>query len=65
MSNAMSDGSIGIQQILPRTGTAWENQNPVPPSQDNAAADSHAAPAPPPDRGPTPDGVGQVVDKLV
>jgi hypothetical protein len=65
MSNAMSDGSIGIQQILPRTGTAWENQNPVPPPQDNAAADSHAAPAPPPDRGPTPDGVGQIIDKLV
>jgi hypothetical protein len=63
MSIAMSDGSIGIQQILPRTGTAWENQNPVPPPQDNSSTET--ASPPPPDRGPTPDGVGQVVDKLV
>jgi hypothetical protein len=64
MSTSAADGSIGIQQILPRSGTAWDYQNPVPPPQDNAAADNHATP-PPPDRGPTPDGVGQIVDKLV
>ncbi len=60
-----TDGSIGIQQILPRSGTAWADQNPAPPVQpDNSAAES-APPPPPPDRGPTQSGVGQVVDKLV
>jgi hypothetical protein len=62
MSSA-TDGSIGIQQILPRSGTAWDNQNPAPPVQpDKSAADDSA---PPPDRAAKPDSVGKVVDKLV
>jgi hypothetical protein len=60
--NPSGIGGIGVQQILPRTGTAWENQNPVPAQPDNSAADD-AQPAP--DRAPTPDGVGRIVDKLV
>jgi len=63
MSASATDGSIGIQQIMPRSGTAWADQNPVPPPQDHPAADDTAPP--PPDRGPKPDGAGQVVDKLV
>jgi hypothetical protein len=62
MSASASDGSIGIQQIMPRSGTAWDNQNPTPPSQDNSAPENKP---PPPDRGPTASGVGQIVDKLV
>ena len=62
MSASATDGSIGIQQILPRSGTAWDYQNPVPVQPDNSTADDKP---PQPDRGPKPDGVGQVVDKLV
>jgi len=54
-------GGIGVQQILPRTGTAWENQNPVPAQPDNSTTDA----PPPSDRAPLPDGVGRIVDKLV
>jgi len=54
--------SIGVQQILPRTGTAWQPQNPTP-VESNSSASEEAPPAP--DRGPTAEGVGQVVDKLV
>ncbi len=62
MNSSGIGGGIGVQQILPRTGTAWENQNPVPPQPDNSVADD-AQPAP--DRAPVADGVGKVVDKLV
>jgi hypothetical protein len=54
--------SIGVQQILPRSGTAWQSQNPTPVQPDSSASEEAA---PPPDRGPTAEGVGQVVDKLV
>lgn len=64
MSASAADGSIGVQQIMPRSGTAWDNQNPTPPSQDNAAPENNPPP-PPPDRGAKSDGVGQFVDKLV
>jgi hypothetical protein len=63
MSASGNDGSIGVQQILPRSGTAWDNQNPTPPSQDNSAPENN--PPPPPERGAKPDGVGQIVDRLV
>jgi len=61
-SSGIGGSSIGVQQILPRTGTAWQSQNPTPVEQDDPA--SSDAP-PPPDRGPVPDGVGKIVDRLV
>ena len=61
-ASASGNSSIGVQQILPRTGTAWQSQNPTPVEADRSASDE--AP-PPPDRGPTADGVGKIVDKLV
>ncbi len=65
MSASATDGSIGIQQIMPRSGTAWDNQNPTPPPQDNAAPENNPPPPPSSDHGAKPDGVGQVVDKFV
>jgi hypothetical protein len=61
-TSASASSSIGVQQILPRTGTAWQSQNPTPVEVDRSAGDE--AP-PPPDRGPTAEGVGKIVDKLV
>jgi hypothetical protein len=60
--SASGSSSIGVQQILPRTGTAWQSQNPTPVETDRSASDE--AP-PPPDRGPTAEGVGKIVDMLV
>jgi hypothetical protein len=61
--SASGSSSIGVQQILPRTGTSWQPQNPTPVQSDSSAGEEAAAP--PPDRGATAEGVGQVVDKLV
>jgi hypothetical protein len=59
--SASGSSSIGVQQILPRTGTAWQSQNPTLVEADRSASDE----APPPDRAPTAEGVGRIVDKLV
>jgi hypothetical protein len=52
-----------VQQILPRTGTSWQGQNPVPlqPSTSGGADDEPSEP----ERGATPDGMGKIVDKIV
>ena len=60
-SSGIGGSSIGVQQILPRTGTAWQSQNPTPAE----SGDSTSSDTPAPDRGPVPDGVGKIVDKLV
>ena len=62
-SSAIASSSIGVQQILPRTGTAWQSQNPTPVESDNSGSSNDTPP--PPDRGPTAEGVGKIVDKLV
>ena len=60
--SASGNSSIGVQQILPRTGTSWQPQNPTPVQSESSVSEEAA---PPPDRAPTAEGVGQVVDKLV
>lgn len=61
--DSKANGSIGVQQILPRTGTSWQGQNPVPlqPSTSGGAEDAPSEP----ERSATPDGVGKIVDKVV
>jgi hypothetical protein len=61
-TSAIGGSSIGVQQIQPRTGTAWQTQNPNPVEPDNSA-NEHASPAPTP--APTAEGVGKLVDKTV
>ena len=63
MDSSKSTGSIGVQQILPRTGTSWQGQNPTPVPADNSADDQDGSSQQ--DRGATPDGVGKIVDKVV
>jgi hypothetical protein len=60
-STAMGISSIGVQQILPRTGTGW--QAPDPASDQNNDTDSKDA-ASKPDRAPAAPGTGQIVDKM-
>ena len=52
---------IGVQQILPRTGTGWQSANPVP-DENNDSASKEAASSP--DRAPASPGTGHIVDKL-
>ena len=63
METSKSSGSIGVQQIIPRTGTSWQGQNPTPvePSTSGDAAPAASEP----DRGTAPDGMGRIVDKVV
>jgi hypothetical protein len=61
-TSAIGGSSIGVQQIQPRTGTAWQTQNPNPVQPDKSAGDE---PAPPSTPAPTAEGVGKVVDKTV
>ena len=61
-SSAIGGSSIGVQQILPRTGTAWQSQNPTPVESAKSAGDE---PAPPSTPASTAEGVGKVVDKTV
>jgi hypothetical protein len=58
-----TNGSIGVQQILPRTGTSWQGQNPVPLQPGTSRGDDDAPSEP--ERGATPDGMGKIVDKIV
>ena len=63
MESSRTSGSIGVQQILPRTGTSWQGQHPTPeePSPSDGAAEAQSEPG----RGATPDGMGLLVDKIV
>lgn len=58
----MNVSSIGIQQIAPLTGTAWQNADPSP---DRSSGDTDNTPQPAADRAPPSPGTGQLVDKLV
>jgi hypothetical protein len=58
-----TSGSIGVQQILPRTATGWHGQSPVP-YQPGPSADGGSDTPSEPERGATPDGVGKIVDKI-
>jgi hypothetical protein len=64
MESSRTSGSIGVQQILPRTGTSWQGQNPTPVQADNSAGDDKGGSSEQ-DRGATPDGLGKIVDKIV
>jgi hypothetical protein len=55
----MSDGSIGIQVIIPKTGTSPQSR----PQQQ--ANDREADNAPPAKQAPPPPGMGKLVDKTV
>jgi hypothetical protein len=62
MKADMVISGIGVQQILPRTGTGWQGTNQSP-DENNDSDRSHAT-IRKPDRGaPTP-GTGHVVDKI-
>jgi hypothetical protein len=63
MESSKTTGSIGVQQILPRTGTSWQGQHPTPVQADNSAGDRDGSSEQ--DRGATPDGMGKIVDKIV
>jgi hypothetical protein len=63
METSKSSGSIGVQLIQPRTGTAWQVQNSTPVQPANP--DGGRGGASEPDRSATPDGVGGIVDKVV
>jgi hypothetical protein len=56
----MSASSIGIQTIMPETGTSPQTPPPppAPPANDNVADDAPKQPPPPP-------GMGKFVDRLV
>ena len=56
----MSVSSIGVQQILPRTGTSWQGANPAPDRGNGADGNPVAAPA----QAPAAPGTGQIVDKI-
>ena len=58
---AMGISGIGVQQILPLTGTNWQPPAPAP-EQNNDTVSNEAASAP--DRAPPAPGTGQIVDKL-
>jgi hypothetical protein len=60
-NSSMSIGSIGIQTILPKTGTPQQPQQQLPANEnDRDADDSAAAQAAPP---PPPAGMGTMIDK--
>jgi hypothetical protein len=63
METSKSRGSIGVQQILPRTGTSWQGQHAAPVQTDNSAGDQDGSSQQ--ERGATPDGMGKLVDKIV
>ena len=63
METSKTSGSIGVQQILPRTGTSWQGQNPTPVQSETPSGDQDGSSQQ--DRGATPDGLGKIVDKVV
>ena len=64
MESSKTTGSIGVQQILPRTATGWQGQSAVPlqptPSAGGGGDDAPSEQ----ERGGTQDGVGKIVDKI-
>lgn len=56
----MNVSSIGIQTIMPKTGTS-QQQSPSAPQQSNARAAEEVAPV----KAPPPPGMGKYVDKTV
>lgn len=54
----MSDSSIGIQLIMPKTGTAQQQQ---PPREAETQANDNT----PPRQAPPPPGMGKLLDKTV
>ena len=63
METSKTTGSIGVQQILPRTGTSWQGQQPTPVQTNNSSGDQDGSSEQ--DRGATPEGLGKIVDKVV
>jgi hypothetical protein len=53
---------IGVQQILPRTGTGGQDASPSP--EQNNDTDTSDAPSKP-DRAPAAPGTGRIVDRIV
>ena len=64
MAGIMTISSIGVQQILPRTGTAWQNADPAP-DQPNDRDGDDVAPASAPVRPVPAPGTGLIVDRVV
>ena len=69
--DSKTNGSIGVQQILPRTGTSWQGQSlPCRQSRHDGQARARATAAgktrdPSRERGATPRrAVGKIVDKI-
>jgi hypothetical protein len=58
----MNISSIGVQQILPQSGTGWRDANPAP-ERENDSGDA-STPEPTPARSPPAPGSGQVVDRI-
>ena len=56
--------SIGVQQILPRSGMAWQRNDPASDRSDEGD-DNPAAPRRKKDRAPPAPGTGEVVDRDV
>jgi hypothetical protein len=52
---------VGVQQILPRTGTGWQGANPSPDQNNDSDADGSPSQ---PSRAPPPSGTGRIVDKI-
>jgi hypothetical protein len=57
----MDISSIGVQQILPRTGTGWQGANPSPDQGSDADTETPATKI---DRAPKAPGTGHIVDKI-
>jgi hypothetical protein len=58
----MNISSIGVQQILPQTGTKWQSAAPVQPASNNSGSGEKSAR---PGIGPASKETGQIVDKPV
>ena len=58
----MTISGIGVQAILPRTGTGWRSANPVP-DENNDSAAKKAGPRP--DHVPASPDIGHILDKLI
>ena len=57
----MSVSSIGVQQILPQSGTNWQRTNPAEEAANPANGNGGT---PKPDRGPKTPETGAIVDKM-
>jgi hypothetical protein len=57
----MMTSGIGVQQILPRTGTGWQGVNP-PPDRPSDSKDKDSPSKP--DRSTPAPGIGRLIDQL-